>query len=118
SRRSFVEHIEECRLDAASVALLREKAPRSWSDGSTLGRSLDAAELIDLVKGFESSMAVDTVKNAYLLHAVLHHWRLDAARAADGADAFDPLNARVYTELFKTPASDPWLGLVPPGAYS
>ena len=25
---------------------------------------------------------------------------------------------RVYSELFLTPKSDPWLGLVPPGVYS
>jgi hypothetical protein len=111
-------HAEECRLDAATLALLREKAPRNWNDASALGRPLSKDELGELVREFETSMAIDTVKNEYLNHAVLHHWLLDAARSASGADAFDTLNARVYTELFKTPRTDPWLGLVPPNAYS
>jgi hypothetical protein len=28
------------------------------------------------------------------------------------------LNKRVYSELFLTPASDPWLGLLPESTYS
>ena len=30
----------------------------------------------------------------------------------------DALNERVYAELFLTPRSDPWIGLVPSGVYS
>jgi hypothetical protein len=30
----------------------------------------------------------------------------------------EPLNARVYAELFLTPASDPWLGLFAPDTYA
>ncbi len=37
---------------------------------------------------------------------------------AAGNLSFEKLNARVYDEIFATPASDPWLGLVPPNAYS
>jgi hypothetical protein len=30
----------------------------------------------------------------------------------------DQLNERVYAELFLTPSSDPWLGLVTPDVYT
>jgi hypothetical protein len=30
----------------------------------------------------------------------------------------EELNERVYTELFLTPSSDPWLGLAPPDVYT
>ncbi|HEY8074435.1 MAG TPA: hypothetical protein VIF62_10000 [Labilithrix sp.] len=106
-------HATECRLDVASVALVREKQPRNWSDASAMGRPLDDGELAQLVATFESSMAIDTVKNEYLLHAIVHQWLRD-----DADLSFTTLDDRVYTQLFKTPAGDPWLGLVPPTAFS
>jgi len=48
----------------------------------------------------------DTVQNRFTLERRLHAWL-----AADVSNDFASLNARVYTELFLTPASDPWLGL-------
>jgi hypothetical protein len=33
-------------------------------------------------------------------------------------DNLDALNERVYTELFLTPSSDPWLGLMPADTYT
>ena len=38
--------------------------------------------------------------------------------AGDVTPDVQPLNERVYAELFLTPSSDPWLGLVPPDTYS
>ncbi len=38
--------------------------------------------------------------------------------AAEPTVALTDLNTRVYTELFLTPASDPWLGLVPADVYT
>lgn len=117
--RAFVKVLAPaCRLDASSLALIREKRPRSWSDASALGRPLTEPELGQLVAGFEAAMAEDTAKNAYLYHGVLHRWLLEAARRRSGADAFAALNTRIYAEAFRTPAADPWLGLVPPAAYS
>jgi hypothetical protein len=49
----------------------------------------------------------DTVRNRFTLDRRLHAWLADATVAND----FTTLNARVYAELFLTPASDPWLGL-------
>jgi len=48
----------------------------------------------------------DTVQNRFTLERRLHAWL-----ASDVPNDFASLNARVYTELFLTPASDPWLGL-------
>ena len=46
-------------------------------------------------------------------HAVLHSW-LSGGRKVEDLDAF---NRRVYAELFLTPRSDPWLGLVSPETF-
>jgi hypothetical protein len=59
-------------------------------------------------------MALDTVRNEYLLRPVLLRWLIDAA----GAVEVEGLNRRVYAELFLTPDTDPWLGLVEPGIYT
>ena len=48
----------------------------------------------------------DTVQNRFTLERRFHAWI-----ALDAPNDFASLNARVYTELFLTPASDPWLGL-------
>jgi hypothetical protein len=109
--------MSDCRLDGSSLALMREKRPRSFSDPAALGRPLDATEFAALTRGFETAMAEDTVKNAFLYHGVLHRWLLEAMRTR-GGDAFAPLNRRIYAELFRTPASDPWLGLVPPATFA
>jgi len=53
------------------------------------------------------------VRNEYLLHTKLLGW-LSADRSRSDLDA---LNKKVYAELFRTPASDPWLGLFSPETY-
>jgi hypothetical protein len=57
------------------------------------------------------------VRNEYLLHLQTHRWLADPANAALLHDV-SALNKRVYAELFLTPDSDPWLGMVPPDTYS
>ena len=69
--------------------------------------------LLRVLRNFEQSVAVDTVRNEYWLHRQLHDWL--ARTSAPDVDGF---NERVYAELFLTPRSDPWLGLVPVEAYT
>lgn len=52
------------------------------------------------------SVALDTVRNAYLFQTQILKW----LNEGDDRD-LEAFNARVYSELFLTPASDPWLGL-------
>lgn len=102
--------IEEVRLDAQSLELLARKRPMDWSTGEP--KPLQADQLSGVVGSFEKLMALDTVKNEYRFHARLHSW------LAEGSPDMATLNARVYEELFLTPASDPWLGLVPPQIFT
>jgi hypothetical protein len=59
-------------------------------------------------------MALDTVRNEYLLHRQIHQWFLTQNQTSD----VNQLNEKVYAELFLTPSSDPWLGLVDNDAYT
>ncbi len=92
-------HLAGARLDEGSLALMAAK--------------LGAAPSRDMVERFENSLALDTVRNEYLLHRRIHEWF-----ALQEVDGLGRLNDRVYAELFLTPASDPWLGLMPAGTYT
>jgi hypothetical protein len=63
------------------------------------------------------SIEADTGKNVLELHARVH---LElAARARDDRSlGFADVDEWLYAELFETPASDPWLGLVDPSVYT
>jgi hypothetical protein len=71
--------------------------------------------LKNLLPKFQQAIALDSVRNEYLLHSKLYAWFLaDTARNNDVA----ALNEKVYAELFLTPRSDPWLGLFSSDVYT
>ena len=108
-------HAGEAELDDASRRLIRSENPTAAQAGRlTFSKIAVEDPLIRMVAEFQSSIAMDTVKNEYLLHRRIHQWFADGDAPAD----IDLLNDRVYAELFLTPGSDPWLGLVTPGVYS
>ncbi len=108
-------HRDETRLDEQSVALMRHENPNALAAGAvaTTKRAVEDP-ILRAVRSFENSIALDTVRNEYLLHRKIHQWFLDGSAFTD----IDTLNERVYAELFLTPSSDPWLGLVPPNTYT
>jgi hypothetical protein len=71
--------------------------------------------VLRVVRSFETSMALDTVRNEYLLHRRIHERFADAQTPQSDVDA---LNEWVYAELFLTPSTDPWLGLAPNDVYT
>jgi hypothetical protein len=90
------------RLDESVRASLGERTRRFAAEPS-------AAEAA--VARFERAIALDAARNE-LLHAVVHDWL--AERPLD----FATLNGRLYAELFRTPSSDPWLGLGPTEVFA
>ncbi len=81
------------------MALMQEKAP-----------SFEARMLANLKR----TVAEDTLRNEYDLHLRIHQWFANSYYRV----TFEALNQRVYAELFLTPASDPWLGLLQDEAFS
>lgn len=90
-------HQSDAKLDEAGLKVLRSKTPRAQT----------------IAADFEKSIAQDTVRNEYLRHGVLHRWLTQNPNVP-----LDQFNKRVYAELFQTPDSDPWLGLLPQEAYT
>ena len=85
---------------------------RSRSLMTRQNRSLSEKEWYRMFLRFSESIAMDTVRNEYMLRPMLYSW-LASSRSAD----LEKFNEWVYAEVFATPSSDPWLGLVAPEIY-
>jgi hypothetical protein len=108
-------HSDDAQLDNASVELIKTEHPTAVIAGRrAAGKARIEDPLARLVRSFQASIALDTVRNEYTLHRQLHGWYLTGDVPADVV----ALNERVYAELFLTPSSDPWLGLISPDTYS
>jgi len=103
-------HRDGARLDRQSRALLTAKNPTAEMAGDRArAKSIVESPLLRAVRNLEENIALDSVRNEFVLHARVHRWLLDPRAAAQ----LEKFNTRVYAELFLTPADDPWLGLAP-----
>jgi hypothetical protein len=102
----------ETKLSRESRALMRELSPRAL-DARAEPIALDEAGFEALVTRFEKILAVDTQRNRLELSLSLHQ-RLAAFPNED----FRELNRWVYSTVFLTPRSDPWLGLTTDGVFT
>ena len=108
-------HIADAQLDPRSKGLIQRQTQKAFQiDGS---KSTSDQTLASLVEKLQMNIALDTVRNEYLLHTKLYAWLVADRNRFDRID-LDALNNRVYAELFLTPASDPWLGLFSPETYT
>lgn len=95
-------HAPDAVLDNYSIALIKRQNP-----------ALSDREFAAMLKKFQELIALDTVRNEYLMHTKLYPWLLRDPSRTDLAK----FNEKVYAELFLTPRSDPWLGLLSNDAY-
>jgi hypothetical protein len=95
-------HASEAVLDSNSIALVKRQ-----------NSALSEKEFTAMIAKFQELIALDTVRNEYLLHTKLYPWLLRDPSRTDLAR----FNEKVYAELFLTPGSDPWLGLLDKNAY-
>lgn len=75
-------------------------------------RKVGGGDFSKIVPSLENAIALDSIRNEYLLHSQLHSW------LSQDSGTLETLNARVYQDLFLTPDSDPWLGLMSPDSFS
>jgi hypothetical protein len=98
-------YIKDAKLDKNSIALINSK--RLQQKGNSNDRQ-------SVIANFESAMALDTARNEYMLHRQIHQWFTQPNITSN----VNILNERVYAQLFLTPSSDPWLGLMSSETYS
>jgi hypothetical protein len=97
-------YTNDAKLDTRSIALISAKQTAN----------AEFRTIPSILRSFESAMALDTVRNEYLLHSQLYQWFMKDS----GTLTLNALNDKVYADLFLTPSSDPWLGLLPRDSYS
>ncbi len=108
-------HRNDVKLDDASVAVVRKEFPAAVAMRVAISKMKQEDPVLRLVRSFEDSMKLDTVRNEYLLHRRIHERFLDDKSPTADVNA---LNEWVYAELFLTPSRDPWLGLAPNDVYT
>ena len=102
-------HASAAQLDTASRHLIASHHPAAVKAArAAVTKSVVEDPLVRLVRRLQGTIALDTVRNEYLLHRRIHDW-FAAGEVAD----LEAFNQRVYAELFLTPSADPWLGLLP-----
>ena len=104
-------HIDEAKLDDRSIELIRKQTQKLFTGEQA--RHLGEINLMKLLQKLQLSIALDTVRNEYLLRSKLHAWLVADPSRMD----IDQFNDKVYAELFMTPKTDPWLGLFSPETY-
>lgn len=96
-------HTDDSILDSRAVTLIKYQNP-----------SISEDDFKRLVDKFQGLVALDTVRNEYLMHSKLYTWFMKYPVLDD----VEKLNKKVYDELFMTPQSDPWLGLFAADLYT
>lgn len=96
-------HANDAKLDERSLALIKSQ-----------NASLSTEELANMIRNFEELVALDTVRNEYMMHPKLYLLLTDDSLREN----LENFNDHVYATLFLTPKSDPWLGLVAPDVYT
>jgi hypothetical protein len=110
-------HQADAELDASSRSLIRAQNPPAAKAGElamTKGKVEDP--IVRMVRNLQNAMAIDTVRNEYTLHRQIHEW-FASGEVPLNIDV-NVLNDRVYAQLFLTPRTDPWLGLLPDDTYT
>jgi len=108
-------HQDDAALDAGAQTLIRSKNPSAYDAARVaMTKSMSENPFVAMMKNLERSIAEDTVRNEYVLHSKIHGWFASGTAPKD----LDRLNSKVYAELFLTPDTDPWLGLVPANTFT
>src|SRR4030095_10323509 len=102
-RKIALWHAADSVLDDHSIVLIKNQY-----------QSLSEPEMSKLLQKFQELVALDTVRNEYLLRTKLYAWLTRDPARKDIAK----FNEKVYAELFLTPQSDPWLGFLLPDTYT
>jgi hypothetical protein len=107
-------HVADSRLDEQSIALIARHTPAATVENTSAKTPAQDQLIKRIVEKLERNMALDTVRNEYVLRNRIHAWLANRARNM----TIDALNEKVYSELFLTPGNDPWLGLYSPDTYT
>jgi hypothetical protein len=108
-------HQDDAALDTGAQTLIRSKNPTAYdASRAAMSKTRYESPFVAMMRNLQRSIAEDTVRNEYVLHSKIHDWFVKGTAPKD----LDQLNSKIYAELFLTPDSDPWLGLVPANTFT
>ena len=107
-RRLADLHRADAALDTRSLGLILRQTQKVMA-----AEAKPSAALNSLMAKLVMNIALDTVRNEYLMRPKLYAWLVQDRGRSD----LETFNKKVYAELFLTPASDPWLGLFTADTY-
>ena len=84
-------------IDDNALSLIREKRAPLHETAESLAKAIDS---------FRATLAADTMQNESVLRPQIHQLFV-----SNPGMTFAALNESVYSDVFKTPREDPWLGL-------
>ena len=102
-KRIAEQHMSDAMLDKRSTSLIRRQNP-----------TLPENDMSRMLYKFWESIALDTVRNEYLMRTRLYSRMVQPYNRVD----LEKFNDDVYANLFLTPRSDPWLGLLSADVYA
>lgn len=102
--RVAARHEAAIAFSDASMHMIRRQ---QWRSGDAVQ---DESDFARAVADLRRAVALDTLRNEYELHRQIHQRLLVGA----GTETLEQINRWVYSDLFLTPRSDPWLGLAAP----
>jgi hypothetical protein len=115
--QTLAEAQGSARLSPEVVAIVALKAPPiERAERLTASKAAIETPLVQAIGRLQESIAQDTLRDEFGLHRQIHQWFASPVQNVTGD--FQALNNTVYSKLFLTPRSDPWLGLAPPDVYS
>jgi hypothetical protein len=83
-------HRDEVKLDAASIAMMRGEFPNAFAAGRQAFHKARVEDpILRIVRSFETSISLDTVRNEYLLHRRIHERFAEAREETAGVDALN-----------------------------
>jgi hypothetical protein len=91
----------ESKIDEASIGFIRRQNP-----------NLSEQEFQALLKNLNEYVSLDTTRNDFLFRMQIY-----SILNGEFEQDVEAVNDRVYTEVFKTPAADQWLGLYSSDVY-
>lgn len=111
-------HLEDAKLAQNSRELIRRKQPQ-LANLNPKDKGNNSDPIATLINKFQKLIAIDSIRNEYLLHSQIHGWFMNSGNGSSSVSSdVEKLNDLVYEKLFLTPKSDRWLGLMPEDGYT
>jgi len=110
-------HEDETTFDARVSQLMVRKFPSAQA-AAPIAVSKQAAEtpMLRRLANLNRTVSLDTVQNNYMRRTKI--LAFIAGQAKESKLSLTAINNWVYSQVFLTPADDPWLGLAPPDVFS